>query len=115
MGYGSGHRKRRVFTWSQEVRQYAIECKKNTGSISQHGESERQLVAKIEEMSGNPRDACLRFLKQLGAVPRRGYRPWTKPEQQRLVDLINRMPIMEAARFLGRTTSSVQTMLHRLG
>jgi hypothetical protein len=115
MGYGSGQQKRRVFRWSEDVRQYALECKRNIGSISQHGESERQLVGKLEEMSGNPRDACLRFLKQLGAVPRRGYRPWTKPEQQRLVDLINRMPIVEAARVLGRTTSSVQTMLHRLG
>jgi hypothetical protein len=113
MSSASGQRRRRVFLWSDEVKQYALN--KRIGSVSQQSNTERQLVAKLEEMSGNPRDACLRFLKQLGAVPRRGYRSWTKPEQQRLVDLINGMPIEEAARVLGRTTTSVRAMLHRLG
>jgi hypothetical protein len=115
MGHASGRQKRRVFSWSEEVKQYVIDCNKHIGNVSQQSDFERQLVAKVEEMSGNPRDACLRFLKQLGAVPKRGYHPWTKPEQQRLVDLVNGMPTVEAARVLGRTTSSVQTMLHRLG
>ena len=45
----------------------------------------------------------------------RSYRPWTKPEQQRLLDLIASLPVQEAARVIGRPTSSARSMLHRLG
>jgi len=74
-----------------------------------------QLVAKLAQMSGNPRDACLRFLRRLGVVEKRSYREWTKPEQQRLVELIDSVPVEEAARILRRPPASVRSMLHRLG
>ena len=62
----------------------------------------------------NPPDACSRFLRQLGVSGTRPYRAWTKPEQQRLLDLIASLPVQEAA-VIGRPTSSVRSMLHRLG
>jgi hypothetical protein len=39
----------------------------------------------------------------------------TKPEQQRLLDLITTMPVEEAAKHLRRPAGSVRSMLHRLG
>ena len=115
MRHADGRRQRHVFRWSEEARQYANDCKKHIRSSSQVGELQRQVVAKLAQMSGNPRDACLRFLKRLGIVRKQIHQPWTQREQQRLVDLMNSMPPIEAARILGRTTSSVYSMLHRLG
>ena len=73
------------------------------------------LLAKLAELSGNPRDACSRFLRQSGVSEKRSYREWTKPEQQRLLDLITAMPVEEAAKMLHRPAGSVRSMLHRLG
>ncbi|MGA8619122.1 MAG: hypothetical protein WB660_11470 [Candidatus Sulfotelmatobacter sp.] len=68
---------------------------------------------KLAEISGNPRDACLRFLRELGINQKRPYREWTKLEQQRLLDLIAAMPVEEAAKILRRPAGSVRSMLHR--
>ncbi|MGA9474330.1 MAG: hypothetical protein WBV36_17820 [Terriglobales bacterium] len=73
------------------------------------------LVTKLAAISGNPRDACLRFLCELGVNQKRAYREWTKPEQQRLLDLIVTMPVEEAAKVLRRPSGSVRSMLNRLG
>ena len=73
------------------------------------------LAARLVEISGNPREACLRFLCRSGVAQKRSYREWTKPEQRRLLDLITTMPVDEAARYLRRPSGSVRSMLHRLG
>jgi hypothetical protein len=73
------------------------------------------LITKLTEVSGNPRDACLRFARRAGVIEKRNYREWTKPEQQRLLDLIITMPVAEAAKILRRPSASVRSMLHRLG
>jgi hypothetical protein len=108
--------KRRVFHWPNEARELARNYREcvNRG-LKQNGTARRALVLKLAEVSGNPQDACLRFLRQLGVSGTRPYRPWTKPEQQRLLDLIASLPVQEAARVIGRPTSSVRSMLHRLG
>jgi hypothetical protein len=54
-------------------------------------------------------------LCQSGVIEKRCYREWTKPEQQRLLDLITTMPVVEAARVVRRPAGSVRSMLHRLG
>jgi hypothetical protein len=109
-------RKRRVFRWPTEARELATNYRDyvNRG-LRQNGTARGALVLKLIEVSGNPHDACLRFLRQLGVSGTRCYRAWTKPEQQRLLDLIASLPVEEAARVIGRPTSSVRSMLHRLG
>ena len=88
----------------------------NVGRGAEHNESDQEaLLARLAELSGNPRDACLRFLRHLGVVHKRTYREWTKPEQQRLLDLITSIPVEEAANILHRSSGSVRSMLHRLG
>jgi hypothetical protein len=54
-------------------------------------------------------------LHELGVNQKRTYRGWTKPEQQRLLDLITAMPVEEAAKILRRPAGSVRSMLHRFG
>jgi hypothetical protein len=108
--------KRRVFRWPDEARELARDHREcvNRG-LKQNGTARRALVLKLAKVSGNPSDACSRFLRQLGVSGTRPYRLWTKPEQQRLLDLIDSLPVQEAARVIGRPTSSVRSMLHRLG
>jgi len=57
----------------------------------------------------------LRFLRRLGVAEKRSYREWTTREQQRLVELMDEVPVEEAARLLRRPPASVRSMLHRLG
>jgi hypothetical protein len=108
--------KRRVFHWPNEARELAKNYRDCVNrDRSQNGTARRALVLKLVEVSGNPSDACSRFLRQLGVSGTRRYRAWTKPEQQRLLNLIASLPVQEAARVIGRATSSVRSMLHRLG
>jgi hypothetical protein len=106
---------RRVFCWPEEARQLARDYQDRMGKAQGSGEAGRRiLVTKLVQISGNPRDACLRFLRQLGVTQRRNYREWTKAEQQRLLDLTASLPVEEAARIMRRPPGSVRSMLHRL-
>ena len=116
MGEADGVHKRRMFRWPKEARELVREYKERTSRSQEHNEAgRRMLVTKLVAISGNPRDACLRFLRELGVNQKRAYREWTKPEQQRLLDLITAMPVEEAAKILRRHAGAVRSMLHRLG
>src|ERR1700722_9895149 len=115
MGEIDDVRKRRTFRWPKETRDL-IRAYEQRSQLQEHSESDRRLlVTRLAEISGNPRDACLRFLREFGVKQKRLYREWTKPEQQRLMDLITTMPVEEAAKNLRRSAGSVRSMLHRLG
>jgi hypothetical protein len=73
------------------------------------------LITRIAAVSGNPRAACWRFVRQMGITSKRSYRPWTKTEQQKLVDLIASHSLQEVTVLLRRSRTSAQAMLHRLG
>src|ERR1700728_1046289 len=116
MEEADGVHKRRVFSWSKEAVELAREYKERTNRSQENNEiGRRKLVTKLVEISGNPRDACLRFLRELGVNQKRVYREWTKPEQQRLLDLISSLPVEEVAKILRRPAGSVRSLLHRLG
>ena len=116
MGEADGVHKRRMFRWPKEARELVREYKEQISRSQEHHETgRRMLVTKLAAISGNPRDACLRFLCELGVNQKRAYREWTKPEQQRLLDLIVTMPVEEAAKILRRPSGSVRSMLNRLG
>ncbi len=116
MGEDEGVRKRRAFHWSKQAKDLAREYKQRIVAGRHLGQADRRiLVARLVEISGNPREACLRFLRHSGIEQKRPYREWTKPEQRRLLDLITTMPVDEAAKVLRRPPGSVRSMLHRLG
>jgi hypothetical protein len=116
MGEDEGVRKRRVFQWSKQARDLARGCKQRMIAGKHLGPADRSvLVGRLVEISGNPREACLRFRHRSGLEQKCPYREWTKPEQRRLLDLITTMPVDEAAKILRRSPGSVRSMLHRLG
>lgn len=108
--------KRRVFHWSDEAREVVENYRLRTKTPGHYpSEDKEKILSKLVIVSGNPRDACLRFLRRLGVAGKRSYREWTVREQQRLVELIDEVPVEEAARILRRPSASVRSMLHRLG
>jgi len=116
MYHQDGGLKRRTFHWSQGARQLVVvglQREKRIGAF--RGDQRQQILSRLTQVSGNPRDACLRFLRRLGLAEKRSYREWTTRERQRLVELIDDVPIEEAARILHRPPASVRSMLHRLG
>jgi len=116
MGEDQDVRERRALRWSKEARDLVREYKELTPrNLAPSQLEQRLLVGRLAEVSGNPRDACLRFLRQSGVTHKRAYREWTKREQQRLADLVTTMAVDEAAKALGRPLGSVRSMLHRLG
>ena len=83
MDEGDGVHRRRMFRWPKEARELVREYKQRTSRSQEHSETgRRMLVTKLAAISGNPRDACLRFLSELGVDQKRAYHEWTKPEQQ---------------------------------
>jgi hypothetical protein len=78
MGETDGVPKRRVLGWSKEATDLVREYKQGTNRSQEHTEiGLRKLVTKLAAISGNPRDACLRFLRELGIHQKRTYRERT--------------------------------------
>jgi hypothetical protein len=116
MNERDGRRKRRSFHWPEEATQLVREYLRSSkpGQFRSRN-SVAGLATKLVALSGNPRDACFRFLHQQGVTQRRPWKPWTKPEQQRLFDLIETCPIEEVSKIMQRSARSIRSMLHRLG
>ena len=110
--------KRRVFRWSKSARDLVrdyLETAQPRPDVTRQSPELKALVTRLTTMTGNPRDACLRFARQLGVSERDTHKDWTNDDKQRLLDLSARYPLKEAARLLGRSYSSVRSTLHRLG
>lgn len=109
-------KKRRVFDWPEEAAQLVTTYLESAKRGHGHGRNAlATLATRLAELSGNPRDACFRFLRQHGVTQKRVWRPWTKPEQQRLFDLVESSPVEEISRIMQRSPRSIRSMLHRLG
>jgi hypothetical protein len=112
---------RRTFRWPGAAREM-VRGYLNTAPSASYGKDEqgaqiglKALITRIAAVSGNPRGACWRFVRQSGVTSRQSYRQWTKTEQQKLLDLIASHTLQEVTVLLRRSPTSVRAMLHRLG
>ena len=115
---GSRKIRRRTFLWPPAVREMVAAYRKSEQSkiSGSRGHTElKDLITRMAAVSGNPRSACWRFVRQSGVKCGRPYRQWTKPEQQRLLDLTAAHSLAEVCVLLRRRPASVRSMLHRLG
>jgi hypothetical protein len=101
--------KRRTFRWPKEARELV------RSNLQARGSEARDLITKLKDVSGNPRDACIRFARQLGLRGKRSYYKWPQQEQQRLLRLIELYPVRETARRMRRSEFAVYAMLRRMG
>ena len=105
---GSVPGKRRTFKWPREardlVRDYLL-----------MGGERYKLITALAKISGHPRDACLRFARELGVTARRFYREWSPKEIEELVQLCGASSVRLIALKLKRPETAIWGMLHRLG
>jgi hypothetical protein len=109
---------RRTFRWPgaarELVRAYLVSTESKDYGPGGHI-SLRSLISRVAAVSGNPRSACWRFVRQLGAKTKRRYRPWPDAERQKLLALIGSHSLEEATSLMRRSPASIRSMLHRLG
>jgi hypothetical protein len=109
---------RRTFRWPGAAREL-VRAYLGSAESRDHGSGGhvalKALISRVAAVSGNPRSACWRFVRQSGAKAKRSYRPWTEAEQQKLLVLIGSHSLDEATLLMRRSPTSVRSMLHRLG
>jgi|SRR5581483_4397378 len=108
-------RARRAFYWSQEAEELIADHLRAGSHQHRSANAAASVATRLAVLTGNPRDACLRFLHRRGITQKRAWRPWTKVEQQRLFDLLEAHTVEEVAQTLQRSSNSIRSMLHRLG
>jgi hypothetical protein len=112
-------RKRRLVHWSMEARELvaAHVVRKGNGSDDptvEHAVT-KAFVSKLAERTGNPRDACFRFVRRFGIAGRPNYQEWTEADEGQLLNLIVLHPPSEVAKIMRRSTRAVRSRLHELG
>jgi hypothetical protein len=111
-------KRRRTYRWPDEARELVrvhLIAQRIQLCGADSGDELRVLITRMAELSGNPRDACWRFARQLGIAGKRAYHEWPVGSQQRLLDLIAAQPLPEVAIAMRRSPGSIRSMLHRLG
>lgn len=109
MGDLSSAGRPRSFKWSQAARDAV------RNNLNARGPELRDLISRIAQETGNPRDACLRFARQLGIKAKRPYRRWSKREQDDLEHLLELYPVRTVALKLRRQIHQIYGMCRRLG
>lgn len=109
MGDLKPRKRARAFKWSQAARD-AVRA-----NINASGAELNRLITMISQETGNPRDACLRFARQLGINAKRPYRRWSKREQADLEHLLELYPVRTVAMKLRRQIHQIYGMCRRLG
>jgi len=110
--------KRRSFKWSRQARELVKQFELRSRSITRKGLTRMDLeyfLTRLVLISGNPRSACLRFLRRSRDPVKRRYQQWTEAEKQRLLSLTERCSLQEIATTLKRSEASIRSMLYRLG
>src|SRR5260370_20902927 len=109
MSVAATRKPRRTFRWSKEARDLV------RSNLDAHGWQLTELVTRLTQLSGNPRDACQRLPRQLGLQAKRDHREWTEQERQSLLRLINLHPVLEIATLMHRSKFSIYQMLLHMG
>lgn len=104
----SDRKRDRIFKWTKEAREMVR-------AHLEHGGPRHKLITALAGLSGHPRNACLRFARQLGVTAKRPYRKWTKREIENLLQLCETYPLRTVALKLHRPETAVRGMLQRLG
>jgi hypothetical protein len=109
---------RRTFRWPGAAREL-VRAYLRSAEAKDNGPGGRialkTLITRVAAVSGNPRGACWRFVRQAGVKTKRSYRGWTKEEQQKLLSLMGSHSLRQVMLLMRRSPTSIRSMLHRLG
>lgn len=115
MDSGTQKTQRRSYRWSKQARDLVSEFLNGDGDRTGNRRAQIALITQLVAVTGYPRHACSRFLRQSQNPVPSDNRPWTREEKQKLLDYICAQPVQEVARLMHRSPSAVRSMLHRLG
>jgi hypothetical protein len=101
-------KQRRTFTWSSRAREIVAT------SLNSPEVKLRSLVTQLSEITGYPRSACLRFARRMGVKHRFRYRKWPQSDQQRLLEMLDKYSVAEAAHRMRCSKASIYALLRRL-
>src|SRR5579862_3993089 len=100
--------KRRTFRWPPGAREAVA------ANLNAHGPQLRELVTKLVELTGHPRSACLRFARRMGIKAKGQYKEWSKADQERLLEMLDKYSVAEAAKKMRRSKASIYALMRRL-
>ena len=95
--------------WSDDAKRLARQARVLSG------DKLIDLVARLQRVTGNSRDACWRFIRQHGLRGKHDYRRWTPEEFDQLREELASHPLGTVARRLERTEESIRSALARNG
>ena len=100
--------KRRTFRWPAAAREAVA------ANFNARGPQLRELVTKLVGITGYPRAACLRFARRMGLKAKGQYKKWPPADQERLLELLDKYSVAEAAEKMRRSKASIYALLRRL-
>jgi hypothetical protein len=100
--------KRRSFKWSARAREIVSD------GLKTHEFKLRPVVTQLTEITGYPRSACRRFARRMGFKYRIPHRHWPAPDRQRLLEILDKYSVAEAAHRMRCTKASIYSLLRRL-
>lgn len=71
-------------------------------------------MTQLVEITGHPRPACLRFARRMGVKTKSQYREWSTADQERLLEMLDKHTVTEAAQRIRRSKASIYALLRRL-
>lgn len=95
--------------WNEDAKRLAAQARVLSG------EKLIELISRLQRMTGNPKDACWRFIRQHGLRGKHDYRRWTPEEFDQLREELASHSLPIVAKKLGRTEESIRSVLSRNG
>jgi hypothetical protein len=103
-----GIKKRRMFRWPAAARELVA------ANLNARGRQLRHLVTKLVETTGHPRGACWRFMRRMGIETKCRYRRWPQSDREKLLEILDKKSVAQAAKRMECTKYSIYAMLRRL-
>jgi hypothetical protein len=95
------------YVWSHDAKALALQAKALSGPKLD------QLVRRLQRLTGRPREACWRFVLQVGLKSRDEHRRWSEEEIETLREKLAILSVEETAKALGRSANAVRCALRR--
>jgi hypothetical protein len=100
--------KRSSFIWPETAMALA------STNMTAEGPQRQQLVSQLSQMTGYSRPACRRFIQRMGNNAKSPYRKWPPRDRRRLLELLDKYTVSEAAQQMRCSGRSIYGVLRRL-
>ena len=100
--------KRSTLIWPEMAKTLA------SANKTAEGPQRQQLVSQLYQMTGYTRAACRRFILRMGNNAKTRYKKWPPRDQEKLLELLDKYTVSEAAQQMRCSKRSIYGVLRRL-